>query len=364
MNEAWLNLGLCLVALAGIFVVASVFVVRRRRASSANNPIKACRELPVFSANQQDEDITRVAAFTVTAQPIPSLVEDEREEDAAGNESKAILHFEDESWAGINEPTGPVDLILTSSAAETDRGIARRRNEDAFLVDTQLELYVVADGMGGYAGGDVASRMAVEEVRASIRSGAGANASGDRPRRAAELVSAIERANDVIYKAAKQSKQFEGMGTTIVAARFSRRKQRVYLAHVGDSRIYRFRAGKLQLLTKDHTLAGRGVSGPLASNLRRAVGIGPSVKVDLVVDKPVPEDVFLLCSDGLTKMVDENHIGALLAEHEARDLSRTVSALVTAANARGGRDNVTVLLVRVREITMNVWRKPRDVVHA
>src|SRR5205807_2346370 len=119
-----------------------------------------------------------------------------------------------------------------------------------------------------------------------------------------------------------------------LVARFSPRKQRMYLAHIGDSRAYRLRDGQLRMLTTDHTLAARGIVGPLASNISRAVGIAASVKVDLVVDKPLPDDVYLLCSDGLSKMVNDEQIRRILDE-DSMQLERAVSRLVLAANAEG-----------------------------
>jgi protein phosphatase len=127
---------------------------------------------------------------------------------------------------------------------------------------------------------------------------------------------------------------------------------------VGDSRLYRFRAGKLQQLTVDHTLGAKGVVGPLASNIRRAVGVSPSVKVDLLVDKPMPADLYMLCSDGVYKMVkDDEMIGILAGKTttsrqvgwKEEDLKERVATIVKAANAAGGKDNITVVLVGVGE---------------
>jgi serine/threonine protein phosphatase PrpC len=137
------------------------------------------------------------------------------------------------------------------------------------------------------------------------------------------------------------------MGTTVVAARFSPNKQRLYVGHVGDSRCYRLRAKELTPLTTDHTMGASGITGPLASHLLRAVGIAPAVKVDLIIGRPRPEDVYLLCSDGLTKMVSDDKIrDILLAEP---NMDRAVEKLVETANAGGGRDNITVILVAVKD---------------
>jgi protein phosphatase len=184
------------------------------------------------------------------------------------------------------------------------------------------------------------------------------------PRGGRELATAIEHANQAIIREGKSRKHLEGMGTTVVAARFSTRKQRVYIGHVGDSRVYRLREGSLHLLTKDHTLAQTGVVGPLSTNIRRALGVRPKVKVDIIVDIPLPDDIYLLCSDGLSKMVDDSQITRLLAGAKGDDLSRTATALIAAANAKGGRDNITVVIVRVREVTINGWKQSGPVAHA
>src|SRR5262249_31290219 len=135
-----------------------------------------------------------------------------------------------------------------------------------------------------------------------------------------------------------------------VAARFSPRKQRLYVAHVGDCRCYRLREGVLKCLTTDHTLASRGIVGPLAGNVCRAVGVGSTVKVDLLVDKPLPDDLYLLCSDGLQAMISDDQICRILCdEHDFPQ--RAVGALVSAANTAGGRDNITAIIIGVLDFT-------------
>jgi serine/threonine protein phosphatase PrpC len=307
---------------------------------------------------EDGHDVTKVTKFT-PALALPRLTEDRDEDDEEGErnftESKAVLVFQDNARDGIDEPTGPQDLILTSCAGNTDRGVARKRNEDSYLIDAPLGLYAVADGMGGYAGGDVASKRAVEELHALLRAPQKLRGHEDRPRRGRELIAAIERANEVVHSEAQRSAELTGMGTTMLAARFSLQKQRVYIAHVGDSRCYRLRAGELSLLTRDHTLGEVGVTGPLASNIRRAVGVAPTVKVDLFVDIPLPDDRYLLCSDGLSKMVKDEDIKRVLLD--TRDIESATSALIAAANENGGRDNITVVLIGVRDAT-TTKRKP------
>jgi protein phosphatase len=167
--------------------------------------------------------------------------------------------------AADDEPTHAGALIVTSGAAQTDPGLRRKRNEDSLLVSEELSLYVVADGMGGYAGGELASNLAVTTIRDAFGSATFAGEPHDNlPRRASELVRAIQMANAAIFTKAKTDPKLTGMGTTTVAARFSPNKQRLYVGHVGDSRVYRFRAGSLQQVTADHTMKesgdGRGAS--------------------------------------------------------------------------------------------------------
>jgi len=192
----------------------------------------------------------------------------------------------------------------------------------------------------------VASRLAVEVVRTAFdkRTFEG-QVDPERPLRGNELAWSIEAANRAIFDAASEAADYAGMGTTFIAARFSPRKQRVYVAHVGDSRCYRLRGEKLTLLTTDHTLAMFGVTGPFGAHLSRALGVRRNVEVDLVVDVPGVGDTYLLCSDGLSKMVSDESIRELLVQ--APDLATAAQALVARANDQGGRDNITVILIHV-----------------
>lgn len=290
----------------------------------------------------------RQASAPADAPPRLQMPLDEDEEEEGSSHAPAAVPIVYDEDAAVDEPTRVSALILVSAAAQTDQGRRRRRNEDSMLVLEDHHLFVVADGMGGHAGGDVASKMAVDIIGDAFQKNEFTGESyADVPRRGAELALAIQMANKAIYDHARANSAYQGMGTTVVSARFSPNKQRVYFGHVGDSRCYRLRGAQLTQVTTDHTMAAQGVTGPLASHLNRAVGVQPGVKVDLIIARPRPDDVYLLCSDGLSKMVPDEEIQGIL--NEQRDLDRAVTRLVERANARGGRDNITVVLVQVQD---------------
>jgi protein phosphatase len=253
-----------------------------------------------------------------------------------------------EKDAEIEEVTAPVARILITGQGDSDRGRRRPDNQDSLLVFEEKSVFVVADGMGGYEGGQLASSLAVDTIRHAFEEGTfdgQTESEAEVPRRGRELVCAIQMANQAVYEKARSEPALSQMGTTIMAARFSPNKQRVYIGHVGDSRCYRLREGSLRQLTTDHTMKALGMKGPRSNDLSRAVGIGPKVTIDLVVDKPRNGDLYLLCSDGLSKMVaDENVEEILLKEN---DLNVAVYGLIEAANNAGGRDNVTAVVIKV-----------------
>jgi serine/threonine protein phosphatase PrpC len=249
-----------------------------------------------------------------------------------------------------DDPTGPIALILVTAVGRTDPGRRRKHNEDAYLVMEDQAVFAIADGMGGYAAGEVASQLAVDVISEAFKTNTyTGEADPSLPRRGDELIRAIQMANTAILTQARANEAQSGMGTTIVSCRFSPNKQRVYICHVGDSRCYRVRGDEILALTTDHTLGAVGITGPAASKLSRAVGIQDSVEVDLRVDKPQVNDYFLLCSDGLSKMVPEEMIRDII--RQAPTLDRAVEKLVETANERGGRDNVSVILIKVQEPT-------------
>jgi len=295
---------------------------------------------PVASA-EEDED----AQGGTTVAPMKHAVSHASRPEPEQSESDLEIAVEE---AQDEEPTGPVPLILVEAVGRTDPGRRRQHNEDAFLELPDKSLYVLADGMGGYAAGEVASQLAVEVIARAFKAD---SFDGDRdrglPRRGDELVRAIRMANLAILEQARSNEAQAGMGTTIVAARFSPNKQRAYIAHVGDSRAYRLRKGELKQLTIDHTLGAAGIVGPSAAKLSRAVGIGEEVDVDLLTDSPLPGDCYMLCCDGLNKMVPDSVMRDIMLRDS--DIAKAAGALIDAANERGGKDNITVILVRVDE---------------
>ncbi len=243
-------------------------------------------------------------------------------------------------------PTGPNALILVTAVGRTDPGLKRKHNEDAYAILEDHQLFVIADGMGRHAAGEVASQLCVEAITEAFRTGTfGPPRDPPLPRRAARLRGATLLANERILAAATENETYSGMGTTVVSAYFSANNQRVYIAHVGDSRCYRLRGQKLTQLTSDHTLGAAGIEGKTASVLSRAIGVEASVEVDVQVESPQPGDVYLLCSDGLSRMVAAAEIEATL--QSTPDLDAATKTLTDLANRGGGRDNITVILVRV-----------------
>jgi len=318
---------------------------RRRSVSSAAGLLSDSHRLPRFVEELDELDITVISASPVKPEP-EGIVELTEFEEV--RRSRVDLIFEDE--AEIDEPTAHEARILMSAQGDTSCGRFRSRNEDSLLMLSEHSVFVVADGMGGHYGGGVASELAVKTLDDvySRRAFQGlVESSKPIPRRARDLALAIQSANQAVFARASSTPELSEMGTTLVAARFSPRKQRVYIGHVGDSRCYRVRQGKLRQLTKDHTMAAMGVSGPHAQRLVRAVGISSSVTIDLIVDKPRPNDLYLLCSDGLPKMLgDEEMLSVLQAQP---NLDQAVKSLIELANEHGGKDNITVILVRVVE---------------
>ena len=218
--------------------------------------------------------------------------------------------------------------MLVTAAGSSDVGKVRARNEDSFVVRPDLGVFAVADGMGGHAAGDVASRMALESIISSLEA-------DHRDERA--LHSAVARANEEIWSRALNEGDKAGMGTTITASLIL--DESLAIAQVGDSRAYRLRDSNLEQLTTDHSLH------PGSNILTRALGTNEFVEVDVTRVDLQPRDRFLLCSDGLTGMVSNADIGALLQQE--RSLPEICEDLIAAANLRGGIDNITAVLLQV-----------------
>jgi PPM family protein phosphatase len=238
--------------------------------------------------------------------------------------------------------------VAQDSFAKTDTGRQRRSNEDR--VFEQSPLFAVADGMGGARAGEVASKIVVDTFGESQ----GLPGSGSVEER---LATVVREANARIHELAQADADRAGMGTTVTAAYVG--DDAVSIAHVGDSRAYRWRDGKLERLTTDHSLVeelkrrGRiteeeAEEHPQKSVITRALGPEAAVEVDTLTYPARPGDVFLLCSDGLTGMVPEDRIAEILAE--APDLGEAGQTLIREANERGGRDNITVVLFRLEEV--------------
>jgi protein phosphatase len=247
-----------------------------------------------------------------------------------------------------DEDTGPNALVFPVGVVQSDVGRRRPNNEDRPLDMPEHFVFGVADGMGGHAAGEVASKIAMDTLEQAFKDNAfEGEANSLWPRRGDELARSIEMANRAIYQVACEDDSLSGMGTTLTAIRFSPERQRAYVAHVGDSRCYRFRDGEMRQLTKDHTLGAElGAKGKMATHLSRSVGISESVEVDLMVDAPRVGDRYLLCTDGLTKMLTEDRIQAIVTEGE---ISACVQGLIDEANENGGKDNITVALIEIRD---------------
>ncbi len=245
-------------------------------------------------------------------------------------------------------------------AGETNVGMKRTHNEDNFSILEESGLYIVADGMGGHASGEVASKMAVDALREFFAATANDPERTwpykmDRSKGYEEnrLITGIKLANLRIYESAQRDPRQRGMGTTIVT--MFAVEDGVYIAHVGDSRIYRVRDGKIEQLTEDHSLLNDYIkmkrltpeeiaNFPHKNVIVRALGMKDTVKVDTRFEQPRAGDVYLLCSDGLSGPVTDDEL--LQITSNAGDLKTAATKLIERANQNGGPDNITVVLAR------------------
>jgi protein phosphatase len=259
----------------------------------------------------------------------------------------------------------------------THRGRVRHGNEDTCAAAPESGVFVVCDGMGGAAAGEIASTLAADTFLANLTPASRSK----EPQ--ARLNAAIQAANQAVYQQSRQSDKLAGMGTTLVAllhapilnGKGAKRRTAVdhtnsrvtdpptlWLGHVGDSRCYRRRRGKLEQLTHDHSLveeqvragqitAEQAAQSPMRNLITRAIGSQPTVEAEIQSHRPQPNDVYLLASDGLTHEVDDEEISKILAAipkpPTGKSLTAACEALITAANRNGGHDNITVLLVGV-----------------
>ena len=241
--------------------------------------------------------------------------------------------------------------MIFRASASSDVGLRRKHNEDRYALAPEQGFYLVADGMGGHTAGQVASQLASEAALRAIQALDGASAT-----LAEKLRYAMAAANREVFETARQQPEYAGMGTTVVAILGD--GGRAALAHVGDSRAYLVRQRRIRQLTDDHSIVGELLrrneisedaarEHPHRHVLTRALGVRDVVEPDLAEITPEPDDVFVLCSDGLTNHVEDHEIAKAIAE--MTELQETCDSLVDLANHRGGEDNATVLIARAEE---------------
>lgn len=250
------------------------------------------------------------------------------------------------------------DAIKLDMACGSDTGRVRARNEDHVRILPDLGLAILSDGMGGHKAGDVASQVAVECIGENWRSmfantNPGAGITGAK--RTDDLLTVVSMANEQVFTLSKNNPEFQGMGATVIAAHFN--SDGLCAIHLGDSRLYRFRRGKLQQLTTDHTHAQESVRLGLISAeearggygwnlLLKALGVDSGIEPDVIAAELQRGDIFLLTSDGLTDAVSDDEIRTRIALGN-NQLPDIVDDLIDLANQNGGPDNISVILVRV-----------------
>jgi protein phosphatase len=264
--------------------------------------------------------------------------------------------------------------VRVVSAGRTDPGRVREHNEDHVLLVPELELYVVADGMGGHSSGDVASALVGASLRNFFEATRGERLTADGQEEAGQtgpslrLSRAIRKANSDVHEISTSHERHKGMGSTVVAVHVH--EGLIHLAHVGDSRCYQVREGRIVQLTRDHSLINdallmmpdlspKQLAGLPKNVVTRALGMRPTVKVDLQTLEPQTGDVLLLCSDGLSGMVDDETVLDVLSLTE--NLDEACELLTALANEAGGKDNISIVLLRFeqageQEAPPSVWR--------
>ncbi len=250
------------------------------------------------------------------------------------------------------------------AAGMSDVGLQREHNEDAYCILPEFDLFIVADGMGGHKAGDVASKMATHAIASFFQATAGEDAtwpfhfdphlSVDENR----LITGIKVANKQIFEASARDHAVHGMGTTVVGALYNRGRKKLYVAHVGDSRAYRIRDAQIMQLTRDHSLLNDYLlvmpdmpleqRNELPKNvITRALGMQDSVVVDIIPAEPRPGDRYILCSDGLSGMMTDEQLRDTVVG-AGDDIEKAAKGLIALANANGGEDNVTCVVIAFR----------------
>lgn len=247
--------------------------------------------------------------------------------------------------------------MIYEICTDTDPGLARDNNEDAVAFEPLTGLCILADGMGGYNAGEIASGMATAFIKSEMSrwlSQAGRHANMKEVKRAMEIC--VQNANHSIFNAANSNPQYTGMGTTLVVGVFQ--ADRLMLGHIGDSRCYRLRGDAFEQITIDHSLLQEQIDAGLitpeqaltSSNknlVTRALGVEDAVLLDVAEHRVEPDDVYVMCSDGLSDMVRDKAIAEIMLGHAT--LEQKAKLLISAANASGGRDNISVVLVCAAE---------------
>lgn len=275
-----------------------------------------------------------------------------------------------------DEPCPVADFLkslIIQAGGTTNVGLKRSHNEDSILVDEDLGLFGVADGMGGHAAGEVASRTAVQEILASVEQ---MNDEEDDAHAKSQLLGlpvgetvlnvAIRRANDLVCTMSEEDSRYFGMGTTVALFYFD--GEECFIAHVGDSRIYRFRDNALAPMTEDHSWVNEQLRKNIITEeqarthrwrnvITRALGNRSEIEIESKKIEPRDGDIYFICSDGLTSMVDDKAIEERLQAIDLEDLDAAANELIQIANEAGGLDNISVVMLRIREVEGNGSRK-------
>lgn len=257
------------------------------------------------------------------------------------------------------------ETVPIRGAAKSEVGKVRAKNEDTFGFFPATSFYVVADGMGGHAGGEIASQLAVETMQTSLQETKDEDLTpildpeGRSSLAGRRLLIAAERANGEILGTSRQKPELTGMGTTIAALLFEERGQQASICHVGDSRVYRVRGRRIDQLTEDHSLIQQllregkisehdAKTSPHRHVLTQALGIGPEVRPAVRIETANPGDVFILCSDGVHGVIEAGEILEAVT-HATTDLRTVCDTLLNLANNRGGPDNCTVIVLQYEQ---------------